>query len=726
MYRQALELVSESESSRQDICSELAEALLCRHQLFHQSSDHNEAIDLYMQDPEFQHPSHSIKYPNVYNIMGNATLRTSYQERPDDIYPQPSLAGVEECILLQKMAFELLPLSHPLRPRILDVLAGILIYQYVSNVNSGNSTNLEGYFDEAISLRKQALKLISPSNPSHQGILLSLADALYFRHSFQMSGPLSDLDEAILIHRRILDILPSSHSHQLTILKCLALELSRRYKKEKQLSDLDEAILLFKQCLQLPLPFRPDRPDILDALADALFERNTPPGDIDEVMLLDLAMESPNWCKKYPRNILRWSEKAIIFQSQALEILLPSDHRRVDILCDLAETRLILRTKIDGPPRSLDASTPGQTELGNKLEQEHPSQKTNQLGSDNSTDAVSLYRQALELISPSHPRRFHALRRLSEILVDQYEDEGELALLEEAILLQNQALELRLPPHPDYLDILSNLANTLACRYEQEREITDLYNSISLNKQVLESCPSDLPPKKRFALLSNLAHALACRFEVEGQMNDLDEAISLNRQAIGIPLQPHEIQAAFINLGNALSRRFEQGKQIADLDETINIARFAISRLSSYNPEISQFYGSLRVALKLRSELTGQTDDAQTSWPQATPAISHLDRYLALGSPSQSDAPADNPVTSSAGSRFMKGDRVNPDKLSLHHQTDDKKTASQSNSKVILATRNLQYLPTCLPKERGSLSVDGACQAQALFPIKKPSKNSCK
>ncbi|KJA19104.1 hypothetical protein HYPSUDRAFT_44564 [Hypholoma sublateritium FD-334 SS-4] len=672
LYRQALELVSESGSDRQDISSELAEALLCRHQLFHQSSDYNEAIDLHMENPEFQYPSHSIKHPDIYSIMGNATVRTSYQERPDDIYPQPSLAGVEECILLQKMALELLPLSHPLRPKILDILAGILIYQYVSNAHSEILTNPDGYLDEAISLRRQALQLTSPSNPSHQGILLSLADALYFRHSRQFSGLLSDLDEAIQIHRKILDILPSSHPRQPTIVKCLAMELSCRYGKEKQLDDLNEAISLFKHYLYLPPPFRPDRPDILDALADALFElHSSPRGIVDEDILLDLGKASGRWyMERYNEDPIRACEKAILFQKQALELLSPMDHRRVDIIYDFMETSIIRRDIVlKGPPRFCDASesTPQQTELEHELGHTQGS----------STDLLSLCRQTLELISPSHPGRFDILRSLSTVLVDLYDDDGELALLEEAILFQKQAVELRSPPHPDYFDMLSNLANTLARRYEQGGEITDLYNSISFNKQVFASCPSNYTPEMEFALLSNLAHGLACRFDAESQISDLDEAISLNRKAIEIPLPPSKIHPAFINLGNALSRRFEQRRQITDLNEAINLAELAISRLTPSDPEINQFYGSLRVALKLRSEFTDQTDNEQSPASPLEAISFHFAHNLAQSSSSQSDA-LDNPVTSSTGSRSVEGgDGVNLDKLSSHHQNDNKKPASR-------------------------------------------------
>ena len=207
----------------------------------------------------------------------------------------PNLAGLEECILLQRLALELLPPSHPHRPIILDILAGILIYQ--SYLNSWDKRDedlvrLSGKLDEAISLRRQALEP-TPSNLNavQQGILLSLADSLNFR--FHWSFQLWDLNEAIFLHRHFLGRLPSSHPCQPTILKCLAMELLDRYREEKQSGDLDEAIILFKQYLHLPPPFRPDRPDILLTLSDALFDLpNTPRGDIDEDLLLELAKTS--------------------------------------------------------------------------------------------------------------------------------------------------------------------------------------------------------------------------------------------------------------------------------------------------------------------------------------------------------------------------------------------------------------------------------------------------
>jgi tetratricopeptide (TPR) repeat protein len=62
-------------------------------------------------------------------------------------------------------------------------------------------------------------------------------------------------------------------------------------------------------------------------------------------------------------------------------------------------------------------------------------------------EAISMYREALELRPSSHPDRLDSLHNLGDALSARHRRTGIMADLEEAISLHREALELRLPPH---------------------------------------------------------------------------------------------------------------------------------------------------------------------------------------------------------------------------------------------------------------------------------------
>ena len=118
--------------------------------------------------------------------------------------------------------------------------------------------------------------------------------------------------------------------------------------------------------------------------------------------------------------------------------------------------------------------------------------------------------------------------------------------LDEAISLYRQALELQPPPHPNRSSSLSNLASVLRIRFEHEGHRIDLDEAISLNREVLNFY---LPPHHdRGGSLYNLATALAIQFEAGGRKSDLDEAISLIRQAVDLQPSPHPGQPLSLHM----------------------------------------------------------------------------------------------------------------------------------------------------------------------------------
>ncbi|OAX38917.1 hypothetical protein K503DRAFT_653679, partial [Rhizopogon vinicolor AM-OR11-026] len=78
--------------------------------------------------------------------------------------------------------------------------------------------------------------------------LNNLADSL--RGRFNQRGILSDLDEAIDLHRAALALRPPGHSNRSQSLNNLAISLRGRFKQRGVVSDLDEAFSHYSQLSQ--------------------------------------------------------------------------------------------------------------------------------------------------------------------------------------------------------------------------------------------------------------------------------------------------------------------------------------------------------------------------------------------------------------------------------------------------------------------------------------------
>jgi len=68
---------------------------------------------------------------------------------------------------------------------------------------------------------------------------------------FQQSGELSDLDEAISLHRDVLELLSTGHPDRSTSFNNLASLLTTRFHQSGEREDVDEAISLQRDAFEL-------------------------------------------------------------------------------------------------------------------------------------------------------------------------------------------------------------------------------------------------------------------------------------------------------------------------------------------------------------------------------------------------------------------------------------------------------------------------------------------
>jgi tetratricopeptide (TPR) repeat protein len=99
-------------------------------------------------------------------------------------------------------------------------------------------------------------------------------------------------------------------------------------------------------------------------------------------------------------------------------------------------------------------------------------------------EAISLYREALELRPSPHPHRSDTLYNFALSLDDMYEVTLVLSDLQEAIICREELLELHYAVgHKDRPETLRGLANLLQMRFDAIRQEEDLSRIEVLRKE---------------------------------------------------------------------------------------------------------------------------------------------------------------------------------------------------------------------------------------------------
>lgn len=196
-----------------------------------------------------------------------------------------------EAITLHRAALELRPFGHHARVFSLHQLASCLQEMYESQ---GSVSDL----NEVIDLHRTALQLRpldhpgyeqpSHNQPNRASSLHQLVSCLQER--FRLPGALSDLDEAILVGRAVLDHIPPGNPRRPLCLEALATSLRYKFRQESSASSLDEAINLHRAVLE-SRPFgHPEHASSLHVLASYLWDRFQWHGaisDLDEAIMLE-------------------------------------------------------------------------------------------------------------------------------------------------------------------------------------------------------------------------------------------------------------------------------------------------------------------------------------------------------------------------------------------------------------------------------------------------------
>ncbi|KAJ7246075.1 tetratricopeptide repeat-containing protein [Mycena rebaudengoi] len=436
--------------------------------------------------------------------------------------------------------------------------------------------------ENAILLYKEALKLLPDSHSEHWKIMWELSEGLLIQ--FHLTDNVAPLEEAIACLHQVQRNKPNR-------LICLCAALATGYKGPNGQSNMLMAMDLVNRIVHRnakalkmaqvgQAAFRSFNMDLdlmkLEAavrdLGEAEFLLSW--GHSKRAPLLNQLGASFGFCFELKGNAanLKMSIEAL---RESVGLQDPSDPNRGDSLHNLA-TAVQSYFDLQGDPKDIN-------------------------------EAIMLHREALKVHASPHPNRGHSLNYLASALQMRFTQEGDPNDIEEAVQLHREALEIHGRHHRDHSVSLNNLAAALQTRFKQKKDVEDIDEAMALLRIVVEIRAPSHP--QRNTALSNLAAALHTRFLHQGDPKDIDEAVKLSREALEICLPHQDSRHHLSNLATVVHTRFTHRGDRQDIDEVIELNRAALKTFPSSHPDRGTSLNNLANAVHSRFSQWGDPQD---------------------------------------------------------------------------------------------------------------------
>ena len=163
-----------------------------------------------------------------------------------------------------------------------DFLDSIGTYLLTRFETTGSMDDL----DAAIALEERCLELTSNEHPNHAGRLNNLGIALRFR--FERTGSMEDLDRVIEKQEQAVESTPLGHPNHAGMLSNLGSALELRFERTGSVEDIDQAIEKQEQAVETTPVDHPNHAMYLSSLGIALWRRFDRTGSMQD---LDRAIE---------------------------------------------------------------------------------------------------------------------------------------------------------------------------------------------------------------------------------------------------------------------------------------------------------------------------------------------------------------------------------------------------------------------------------------------------
>ncbi|KAA9158558.1 CHAT domain-containing protein [Amycolatopsis acidicola] len=390
--------------------------------------------------------------------------------------------------------------------------------------------------------------------------LLNLCATLKLRHG--RNGDPADLDEAIEVGRRA--VAASEERDKLVAaLTNLNSVLLTRFARTARREDLTEGTDTIRRAIATARPDDPNRPAMLNNLAEALresFAHGGPASDLDEALrAARLAVQTGEGSLDAP-----------MFASNLQRIL----RSKVEVGGSAEETDeliSLLRKAVAADPDNSALAT----DFGYQLVRRN--------AAGDLDEAAALARRAVALTDSGE------VHVLALVLLDRALSLGAPERLDEVIATR-RAIVGTLPADDDGLsESLTSLAYVLLDRFKRTEDPRDLAEAEERVRAAFEVARTETD---RAYCLSDICGVLFARYTHEGKREALDEAAAVARGVADQPLPP----GVLLNLAHLLERRGQAAAELDDLDAAIALVRRAAAATAEGRETPPRVYIQLRAS----------------------------------------------------------------------------------------------------------------------------------
>ncbi|KAK5651862.1 hypothetical protein OQA88_11631 [Cercophora sp. LCS_1] len=330
-------------------------------------------------------------------------------------------------------------------------------------------------------------------------------------HNYQQASRFEDLQDAIAIMERVVDI--GGGSVRPYMLSNLGTMLTLRFERTSSIYDLDRAVHFCGMAADATPRGDPDRALCWNSLGSALHKRFGQTGSINDV------------------------NRAIDAGGMAVDAVSQDDPSRAGYSSNLGSA---FSSRFD-----LTGST------------------------DDLNLAILFTGKAVEDTPQGDPDLAGFLNSLGIALHARFGLAGSMDDLARAVDVAGLAVNATPQDHPSRAIYLNNFGNRLYARFEKTGSTNDLDRAISATKMAFDLAAENSP--YRAAIATNLGVRLTARFKQAGLMDDLNRAVEITTTAVELMPRDHPGRAACLgNLGSVLIDRFVQVESTDDFQHFLS------------------------------------------------------------------------------------------------------------------------------------------------------------
>ncbi|KAG5744388.1 hypothetical protein H9Q70_012903 [Fusarium xylarioides] len=420
---------------------------------------------------------------------------------------------------------------------------------------------------ENIAAEEAILEAMSGGRTSYPTQMVKVAHRYFTR--YRRVGLMADLDKAISLATKAVDLTPENHEHRTSRLIYLSVYWHEKYPRSdpSNVEGLQDSIKASRNAIAALSDDYPHRGTILDRLSTKLgllFMQTRELGVIEE---------------------------NIVVQREAVEVTPMSNPKRVFFLANLAAP-LTARHQVLGNKEDLD-------------------------------EAIQICRDVIAQTDESSPQLLARLGNLSLGLSERYDTHGDQNDLDEAIKVVKQAIKVTEEDSLECMAQLSNYANFLGDRYLTTGNISDLEESIHIFEMVCGRVTDEEVyfdrhislsnfgiqlNRSKSKNLSNLAIILKHEYFRTDDPKVLEEAISVQRKAVEVVHKNHpDVFTTFHNLAGLLITKYKLTQRLEDLEKALRLGRQAVDLTPEDHGNRAACLDNLAVQLRDMSKKTGLT-----------------------------------------------------------------------------------------------------------------------